>query len=161
MPGSVHTNNSNSTANDKVSPLIPPPPTNSQPNIIAQPQSPAPSTKSSVFSPKQSNDINKTTQSTPPPPSSSPPQTQQHFSLQPLKKFTHNKIPSISDQSSINSESSPRSFTSMISKNGATERITTTILLILKFKFKSKIQFNTSKTSSTTTTTTSWKIANH
>ena len=59
MPGSVHTNNSNSTANDKVSPLIPPPPTNSQPNIIAQPQSPAPSTKSSVFSPKQSNDINK------------------------------------------------------------------------------------------------------
>lgn len=117
VPGSAHTNNSNSTANDKVSPLIPPPPTNSQPNIIAQPQSPAPSTKSSVFSPKQSNDINKKPlNQPPPPPSSSPPQTQQHFSLQPLKKFTHNKIPSISDQSSINSESSPRSFTSMISK---------------------------------------------
>ena len=86
VPGSAHTNNSNSTANDKVSPLIPPPPTNSQPNIIAQPQSPAPSTKSSVFSPKQSNDINKNTlNQPPPPPSSSPPQTQQHFSLQPLK----------------------------------------------------------------------------
>ena len=58
------------------------------------------------------------------------------FQFTTIEKFTHNKIPSISDQSSINSESSPRSFTSMISKNGATERITTTILLILQIQIQ-------------------------
>ncbi|RCK60867.1 hypothetical protein Cantr_08316 [Candida viswanathii] len=92
----------------KVSPLIPPQAASTVNNHSplvppATAQSPATSVRSSVFSPRQL-----------PKKSLTPPEA--HQQPLPPKKFSHNKIPSISDQSSINSGGSPRSFTSMISK---------------------------------------------
>ncbi|KAL6453650.1 BNI4 Protein BNI4 [Candida maltosa Xu316] len=100
---------STGTTPRKMSPLIPPsstyspspPSVHNSPNANPNQSSPV-SNKSSVFSPRQQQQYQQQ-------------QQQQQLTPKPPKKFSHNKIPSISDQSSINS-GSPRSFTSMISK---------------------------------------------
>lgn len=91
---------------NKHSPLVPP---SAGPNPAAV-QSPTTSVKSSVFSPRQSHKKSSAS-----PTESNHPQQGIPQPPAPPRKFSHNKIPSISDQSSVAS-GSPRSFTSMISK---------------------------------------------